>query len=314
MRSHLIGYHRKHSTRQYRYAPGKQSHSYAMRPALLVLCLIGLVYSGLKVYRFFAGSWQTRLTNEAAAALYHSKEAAETTPAYTMRQGVTGVPLAAPTPAPATVFQKIGESPLPRFQALLKANPDVIGWLNIRGELDLPVVYRDNEYYLTRDVYRKKSSSGTLFLDENHPLAASAQYLVIHGHNMKDGSMFGRLQRYLEIGYLQKHCAIQFDTLYQESTYMVFAVLVVPENVHSAGYINFLGYPAFSSPDQLLEFVNGLKDKSKFAIPIKVEASDVLLTLSTCYGEDRLIIAARRVRPGESASSLKMMVGYALKK
>jgi sortase B len=266
------------------------------------------------VYRFFADSGQTRSTNETVAALYHAADMPESTPVYTVRQGATGVPLAAQTPAPATAFQKIGETPLPRFEALLKANPDVIGWLNIRGELDLPVVYRDNEYYLTRDVYRKKSPAGTLFLDENHPLAASAQYMVIHGHNMKDGSMFGRLQRYLELGYLQKHCAIQFDTLYQESSYIVFAVLVVPENVHSAGYINFLGYPTFSSQDQLMEFVNGLKEESKFAIPVKIEASDVLLTLSTCYGEDRLIIAARRVRPGESVSSLKAMVGYALKK
>jgi sortase B len=130
---------------------------------------------------------------------------------------------------------------------------------------------------------------------------------------MKDGSMFGRLQRYLEIGYLQKHCVIQFDTLYQESTYVVFAVLIVSENVHEAGFINFLGYPSFSSQDQFMDFVNGLKDKSKFAIPINVDASDALLTLSTCFGEDRLIVVARRVRPGESAASLKSMVGYALK-
>jgi sortase B len=218
------------------------------------------------------------------------------------------------TPAPAFVFQKIGATPLPRFETLLKANPDVIGWLNIRGELDLPVVYRDNEYYLTRDVYRKKSPAGTLFLDKNHPFAATAQYLVIHGHNMKDGSMFGRLAHYLELSYLQKHCIVQLDTLYQKDTYVVFAVLVVSENVHEAGFINFLGYPSFSSPDQFMEFVNGLKDKSKFAIPVTVDATDALLTLSTCYGDDRLIIVARRVRPGESASSLKAMVGYALKK
>lgn len=313
MRSRLIGYHRKHSTRQYRYAPGKQPRSYAMRMALLVLCIIGLVFSGLKVYRFFADSRQTRLTNEAAAALYHAEDAPVSTPAYTMRQGVTGVPLAAPTPAPESAFQKIGNSPLSRFESLLKANPDIIGWLSIKGELDLPVVYRDNEYYLTRDVNRKKSTAGTLFLDENHPLAASAQYLVIHGHNMKDGSMFGRLQRFLELGYLQKHCIVQFDTLYQEDTYVVFAVLVVSENVHEAAFVNFLGYPSFSSSDQLMEFVNSLMDKSKFAIPVNVDASDTLLTLSTCYGDDRLIIVARRVRPGESASSLKAMVGYALK-
>ena len=314
MRSRSLGYRRKHNTRQYRYAPGKQPRLIIIRMALLALCIIGFVFSGVKVYTFFADSRQTRLTTDSAAALYHAAETPALTPAYTVRQGATGVPLAAPTPAPVSVFQMIGKSPLPRFSALVEANPDIIGWLSIRGELDLPVVYRDNEYYLARDVYRKKSTAGTLFLDENHPFTASAQYLVIHGHNMKDGSMFGHLQRYLELGYLQKHCIIQFDTLYQEDTYVAFAVLVVSENVHEAGFINFLGYPSFSSPEQLLDFVNGLKDKSRFAVPVNVDATDALLTLSTCYGEERLIIVARRARPGESASGLKAMVGYALKK
>ncbi len=305
------GYHRKHGARQYRYAPGKRVRSYALRMALAGLCMIGLVFSGLKVCQFFADSWQTRSTNEAVAALYHAAEVPKSAPAHAMKQGTTGAPLAARTPAPTAIFHTIGDSPLPRFKELIKANPDVIGWLNIRGELDIPVVYRNNEYYLTRDVYRKKSTAGTLFLDENHPLTASAQHLVIHGHNMKDGSMFGHLQRYLELSYLKKHCVIQFDTLYQEGTYVVFAVLVIPENVHSAGFINFLGYPTFSSQDQLMEYVNRLKEKSKFAISIMVDISDTLLTLSTCHGEDRLIITARRIRPGESVSSLKTTVGYA---
>jgi len=261
------------------------------------------------LYRYIARSTQTRQTNEAVAALYHTGDTAA--PAHTIKPGVTGAPFITPSPVPEAVYQKIGTAPLNKFKDLLIANPEVIGWLNIRGELDLPVVYRDNEYYLTRDVYRKKSSAGTLFLDENHPLAASAQHLVIHGHNMKDGSMFGRLQRYLDLGYLKKHCIIQFDTLYQESAYVVFAVLVVPENVLSARFINYLGYPVFSSQDQFTDFTNGLMDQSKFAIPIKVDASDAIMTLSTCHGEDRLIIAFRRVRPGESVSYLKTMTGYA---
>ena len=316
MRTDQAPYRRRHPARQYRYAPGGRLRSVPLRTVLVVLCLVGLTVSGIRLYRYIADSRQTQRTNEAAAALYRAGEVPEPSQAPAARLGVTGMPLVSATSAPSSgpVFQKIAESPLPRFKELLSANPDVIGWLNIRGELDLPVVYRDNEYYLTRDVYRKKSPAGALFLDENHPLVSSAQHLVLHGHNMKDGSMFGRLQRYLELDYLKKHGILQFDTLYQESAYAVFAVLIVPENVRSAGYIHYLGHPVFHSQEQFLSFADDLKERSKYVIPVDIAADDSLLTLSTCYDKDRLLVVARRIRLGESVTSLKQSLECAYKR
>ena len=42
-----------------------------------------------------------------------------------------------------------------------------------------------------------------------------------------------------------------------------------------------------------------------FAIPIDVEPSDALLTLSTCLEEDRLVIVARRLRQGETRQEMR---------
>lgn len=314
MRAHPPVYHRKTGARRFWYAPGPRYRRH-LKKYLVGLCLVGLVVTGSRLYLYAAESRQTTKTNEAVALLYHLEDAQVAAETIVPKPAVTGVLLGIPTPTPAPfTFQRVSEKAMPRFSSLLQANGDVIGWLTIKGMLDLPVVYRDNTYYLTRDVYKKKSTAGTLFLDEKHPLLPSTQHLVIHGHNMKDGSMFGRLQRYLELDYFQKHGIFQFDTLYQESSYVVFAVLVVPENVHSAGYINYLGHPSFHSAAQFAEFVNDLKERSVYVITIPIAEDDALLTLSTCYGDGRLLVAARRVRPDESQLDLKQLLGYARKR
>ncbi len=307
-------YHRKTCTRQFRYVPGPRYWRY-LKKYLVVLRLVGLVVMGSRLYLYAAESRQTKKTNEAIAVLYYTGETQKTEESILINPAVTGVLLEMPVTSPApTAFQQVSGKALPRFSSLLQENGDVIGWLTIKGMLDLPVVYRNNTYYLTRDVYKKRSAAGTLFLDENHPLLSSTQHLVLHGHNMKDGSMFGRLQRYLKLDFLQKHGFLQFDTLYQESSYVVIAVLIIPENVHSVGYINFLGHPSFRSTAQFTEFVNDLKERSVYVITIPMGGDDALLTLSTCYGDDRLLIVARRVRKGESISDLKQLLGYARKK
>ena len=112
------------------------------------------------------------------------------------------------------------------FETLLKVNPDVVGWIYAPGTpINYPVVQgEDNEYYLTRDFYKNKSASGTLFLDENHPFRENAQNLLLHGHNMKDGTMFGRLAQYLyDDTYLRNHPFVYFDTLWHKEQYVIFA-------------------------------------------------------------------------------------------
>lgn len=76
-----------------------------------------------------------------------------------------------------------------------------MAWLRIPDVVSLPVVCRDNTYYLNHDFFGRESDSGTLFLDEAHSLEYGTQYMVIHGHNMYDGSMFGLLSHYRKSGY-----------------------------------------------------------------------------------------------------------------
>ena len=55
------------------------------------------------------------------------------------------------------------------FKKLKSQNQDIAGWIYIRGTtIDYPIVQgKDNEEYLHQDFNKKKSSSGTVFLDNN---------------------------------------------------------------------------------------------------------------------------------------------------
>lgn len=90
-------------------------------------------------------------------------------------------------------FHKTSGDVLPDMMDLLGRNPDTVGWIGISGIVHLPVVYRDNAYYLTHDFDGKRNDSGALFLDQGTPVTAQTQNLLIHGHSMYDGSMFGLL-------------------------------------------------------------------------------------------------------------------------
>ncbi len=300
--------------RRYRYSPpGRRA---LLRKLLAVFCLLGALAAGVRLVFYFAESRQTQKVNSAAAVLYHGAEEAE--PAQTpepLRPAVTGVLITPPPAAAQAAFQTILSKPLGKFTDLIKTNPDVAGWLNIPDMVDLPVVYRDNTYYLTHDFNRQKSSAGTLFLDVYHPLKASAQYLLIHGHNRKDGTMFGKLQRYLSLAYYREHPIITFSTLYQQSTYAVFAVVKVPQSAHAAGYMDFAGHTSFATAQEFESFAGELADNSVFSAAIGVQADDALLVLATCYGDDgRLLVAARRAREDETAAWLKQLAGYAREK
>jgi len=81
------------------------------------------------------------------------------------------------------------------FYQLQAQNEDIIGWLKIDDVLEEAVVQRDNEYYLTHNALKQKSVTGALFLDENCDLDTVPTQMLIHGHNMKEGAMFGSLKK-----------------------------------------------------------------------------------------------------------------------
>ncbi len=100
------------------------------------------------------------------------------------------------------------------FKKLKSQNQDIAGWIYIRGTtIDYPIVQgKDNEEYLHQDFNKKKSSSGTIFLDNNYKKDFTSDNNIIYGHHMKNGTMFAQLLKFREKSFLKKHNEIMIFT------------------------------------------------------------------------------------------------------
>ena len=208
----------------------------------------------------------------------------------------------------STKYHLVSGNMLPEMEALRARNRDVAAWITIEGVLDLPVVYRDNSWYLNHDFEGNKSASGTLFLDQDSPVEEKTQNLLIHGHNMKDGSMFAQLTHYRKKDYWKKHPFITLSTLWEKENYVVFAVMDVPDQPDDPGYVNYFSHAAFASDAAFGDYLDQVQAHSLFPSYLTVQPEDALLTLSTCIGDHHLVILARRFRENESKSFLKSLL------
>lgn len=299
----------------------------ARRAAMAVLACAAL-WSAVRLVGFGARYVQTRRLEAQLSAAHgvNADEPAEETPLpappQTLAQTAspTRAPSAEPTAAPAkdavktTRYHTMGGTPLPQMEALHEQNTDLVGWLAIDNVLDLPVVYKNNSYYLTHDFNKNKSTAGTVFLDENHPMTERTQNLLLHGHNMKDGTMFGRLAQYeRSLDYFKAHAFIDYSTLWHQERYVIFAVLNVSLDTGSDRFLEYFAHPTFESDDDFSSYIRRAQLASIYAVPMDVRPTDALLTLSTCLDENRLVILARRQREGESKASLRETVNMAVR-
>ena len=97
--------------------------------------------------------------------------------------------------------------------ALIAVNGDCIGWLSIDGtNISYPVMHTpsDPQKYLRRNFYGKYSQSGVPFLDGRRDLQSTN--LIIYGHNMKNGTMFSDLKKYVDRDFLNAHRTVKFET------------------------------------------------------------------------------------------------------
>lgn len=103
------------------------------------------------------------------------------------------------------------------FAGLKAVNPDVIAWIQILAlDISYPVVQgKDNAYYLHHLFSGESNINGSIFVDCHNQPDFTDQNTIVYGHNMKNGSMFGTLDKYQDqMGMKQKQRrkTIRFET------------------------------------------------------------------------------------------------------
>ena len=187
------------------------------KPVLIFFCLLlsaVAVLSGAKIYSELR---EHQKEKEDFAAVAEIAELPMTeAPAESVTDAETK-PSAEPTEQPAAERN---------IQALIAENADCIGWLSIDGtNISYPVMYTPSEpqKYLRRNFYGKYSQSGVPFLDGRCDIQSTN--LIIYGHNMKNGTMFSDLKKYVDRDFLNAYRTVKFETVDGIRYYTVAEVL-----------------------------------------------------------------------------------------
>ena len=96
---------------------------------------------------------------------------------------------------------------LHKYEDLYNQNKSLIGWVKIADTvIDYPVMQTvNNEYYLDHNFHQEYDKNGSIFLDASCSVYPRSTNLIIYGHHMKSGKMFGSLQSYQNESYYKEH-------------------------------------------------------------------------------------------------------------
>ncbi len=210
---------------------------------------------------------------------------------------------------------KTEEDMLPTLADYYGKNKDTIGWLKIDGMvIDYPVMQTpiDEEYYLDRDFNGNASSAGSLIMDTDSVVGdGTAEFdytdgtrpstnLIIHGHNMRNGSMFGDLDKFRKQDFEKKHSIIKFDSLYEEREYEIISVFL--SQVYLMSQTDVFKYYKFFQADTQAEFDDWYKNIKKLQLydtGVTAEFGDEFITLSVCayhVENGRLVVVGKRIK------------------
>ena len=202
---------------------------------------------------------------------------------------------------------------LPQYEKVYKQNPDMIGWLKIDNTvINYPVMQTptDEEYYLYRGFDKSENDNGCLIMDTDSCVGKGTKEsgyfdgvtpstnLIIHGHTMKSGEMFGNLQLYQTEDYGREHSIISFDSIYEHREYELFSVFyskVFYEDENVFKYYKFFDAPTQEEFDY---WINNIKQMSLYDTGVTAEFGDEFITLSCCSYQTengRFVVIGKRI-------------------
>ncbi len=190
------------------------------------------------------------------------------------------------------------EETLSNFETLLQKNSDMVGWISVSGtNINYPVMQTKNNpnYYLKRNFNKEYSDLGVPYVQENCDLAASDN-IIIYGHHIKGGKMFGSLDKFTSKFFYEKHKIIQFNTLTEQSQYQIIAVFKTI--AYSASGFRYYDFVNAEDEADFNAYVSRCKELALYDTGVTAKYGDKLLTLSTCkrFAENgRLVVVAKKI-------------------
>ena len=190
---------------------------------------------------------------------------------------------------------------LKKYETLYNKNRKLIGWLKIEGcDIDYPVMQTsNNEYYLDHNYNQEYDKNGSLFLDKDCDAAFPNDNMIIYGHHMKSGKMFGNLNYYSKESFWEDNKEFTFDTIYGTGTYAV--MYVFRSKIYSEEEIVFKYYQFIDATSEN-EFNSNMEEMANMSLydtGVTASYGDRLITLSTCDSSEedgRFVVVAKKIK------------------
>ena len=176
------------------------------------------------------------------------------------------------------------------YKSLKEDNPDFAGFISIQDtKISYPVMYsgEDPEKYLTRDINGVSDVAGIPFIDSRCKVDPDSDNIIIYGHHMKDGSMFGDLDEYESEDYFKAHPVIRFDSFDEIREYKVMAAFYDRVYYDDEDEYRFYDFIDAEDENDFDRNVSQYLSKSLYDTGVTASYGDKLVTLVTCaYHEE----------------------------
>lgn len=163
------------------------------------------------------------------------------------------------------------------FSSLKELNPDTIAWVYFETmDINYPIVQgEDNDFYLHHDFYKEDSTSGCIFMDTESSPDFSSYNSFIYGHNMKNKSMFAKLNQYADEEFYRANTTFLIYTPTETRRYEIYSCYPAALDLDSFTY-------SFDTQEEYALWQEKVKARSLYDTGVTPDPSENSVTLMTC--------------------------------
>lgn len=171
------------------------------------------------------------------------------------------------------------------FELLREKNEDIVAWLYIPDtQVDYPICRgEDDTYYLHHNAEKESNILGALFCSSGNDAGLTDPHLIIYGHNMRQGQMFGELSDYESADLRNREPYVYLYTPDEVRIYQIYSVYrcAPADDTYTTGF----EYRTKAYMEWLTDTIE--KETYETGAEQMVNAGEQVLTLSTCADGDR---------------------------
>lgn len=159
---------------------------------------------------------------------------------------------------------------------LAQSSKDYRAWLKIDNtHIDYPVMQSDDDvYYANHDFNGNMSLTGSIYMAADNTADLSDDYIVIYGHHMDNGAMFGDLEKFLDKDFFDSNTGGRFvfpdGGVFDLQLWAVVSTDAYEDEVYAVESRSF---------DEVVEYVNKY---STYIKPSALDNAKKIIALSTC--------------------------------